>query len=1740
MADNYKTLIKKRSSIKAKLKIYNNYLALINSSSEVSELQRLDLVERFNKFQTLHSEFDELQTHIDLLTDDADGTFAEREDFDRQFFNLVALTRSLLGTTSDGAGSEAGFRDANSGAHHSNKNNFVRLPKINLPQFDGNYQCWLEFRDTFTSLIHDNSDINDINKFHYLRASLQGNAALIIKNIDFKGEHYKHAWDLLCERYNNNRILVNNHIQALFDIEIISKETSVGIRNLVDVINKNVRALTTLKQPTQYWDTLLIFIACKKLDLTTSRDWEEHRNISLQDDPTLAQFCSFLSRKADWLESVESNINLSQNNIIVALNNQHLNKNNSKITQIYKKSNNNNINKINKCPLCSQSHTLYKCESFRNLSIENRLQKANDYNVCLNCLRYGHSAKQCKLSHCKYCKIKHNTLLHLETQENKPVFNPLPSSSSSFPPSTSNVVLSANSMQLATSAHVLLSTAMVNVISAKGAKYTARMLLDNGSTANLVTQSLTKKLGLSLRSTNIEVTGINNHLSTSTQSCQLTIESLCCAYTVNIVCHIMPEITQVLPSSFVHINHVPIPSGLMLADPNFNVPSVVDILVGAEVFWNVLGTNTIDLGKNQPKLCETKFGWLVSGSVSHQSSFPSTYFCHHSNVTPDLTQFWELDNVSLKHAHSLEERMCEQHFAETTIRKDDGGFMVTMPLRESPTALGDSYIHAKKRFLSLERRFIRDPEYKQKYITFMREYEHLGHMTLDLNSDSENSMVKHYIPHHGVISSSTTTQLRVVFDASAPTSSGVSLNDIQMIGPVVQDDLLNILIRFRQHRYVATSDVEKMYRAIELNPAQRSLQKIIFRFQPSEPLKVYTLNTLTYGTTSAPYLATKCLVSLADNVEDMRVKTAIKRDFYIDDYLSGSSTISETVDISKKVQSILSSAKFNLRKWRSNNSDVLKQITGCVESNTIMQFCEQGLNSFQSKTLGVNWVCNTDSLTYTINISRTLKVTKRRILSVISQIFDPLGLVGPCVVEAKIIMQRLWLDKYDWDNEVSPEIRGIWFRFENTITSLNHLKIPRWVLYEDSTIHEIHVFTDASDKAYGACVYIRSCNNNGPIGVQLLVSKNRIVPIKPMTTPRLELCGALLGARLCTKVKESFTIPIHQCRFWCDSTIVLGWLTTPSNLLKPFVRNRVNEIQESTSGHTWNYVPSKDNPADLVSRGLRADLIKDTPLWWSGPSFLLRGKNEWPKMPNTKHDLPEVVNHCNGSSNSSDNSSISHHTDVSFHSSIIHCLLEKYSSLLKVQKIFTYVQRFIYNLKNKNKRGGILSTAELQESFNIIIRNSQIEMFPDEYNRLKTGQKLFRKSRLLSLTPFLDANGLIRVGGRLDNSPYEFSVKHPIVVCSKHILTRLIFQTQHLKLLHAGPQLLLSHIRQTYWPLGGRNLSRFVVNKCLKCCRHKAQNIQPVMGQLPASRSNLEFPFLNCYVDYAGPVLVADRKGRGCKLTKSYMCIFVCAAVKAVHLELVTDLSTDAYMAALNRFVARRGKPRSITSDNGTNFVGSSNEIRTFLRSSNVASEITQEGIEFIFTPAYSPHFNSLAEAAVKSCKHHLKRLLEFTHFTFEEMATCLTHIEAVLNSRPLTALSSDPNDFSALTPSHFLIGRSLLSVPYPQVTEAKITRLDRWRRIQYIRQHFWNRFHNEYTSLLQAKSKWLHSRGELTPGALVLIKDKATPPLLWSLGRVIKIYPGVDGVTRVAELKTKKGTIRRAFNNICPLPVEN
>ncbi|CAG9132562.1 unnamed protein product [Plutella xylostella] len=1747
-----KSLIKKRGSCKAKLTQFKSYLEIINSAQSLSHLQKTELTVRLSKIEEMYTEYDSIQCDLENLSPIPDEQYKERELFEAEYYRAVAAAREVV----DSGSAEGVHASSASGSGETvvtGGQSHIKLPIIQLPSFSGRYQEWIEFHDTYLSLIHTNSSIPKINKFHYLRAALKESAALVIHSLEFSAENYEVAWQLLCDRYNNTRLLVNNHIQSLFNIDPIGKESAKNIRHIIDTMNKNLRALKSLKLPTDHWDILIIHLVCSKLDRQTARQWEECRN-TLKDLPSIEDFNRFLNNRADLLETLEDvhPVKPQQGTAFTHTHSrpqtQHDRRSSEGSFPKYNKSFIVNNNNYNTCPLCKNHHPLYQCFRFKSLTIEARINKVNQLNLCQNCLRPGHDVKKCRLSPCKYCSQRHNTLLH---KNNSQVSNNTDQVQVPTPAANSSVVLSAAHQEheepcssqtdqtfdtnIALSAtqnnHVLLCTALIFITDHSGKKHKIRVLLDNGSTSCFITENLCTKLKLKTYSSSGTVEGLNNQTSRVSKRCDVSISSLVGNYSTKSQCFVIPHITQLLPTTHIDKTLLNIPDHIQLADPSFHIPAPIDMLLGAYIFWDVLGANHINLGKNNPSLHETKFGWLISGSIqkiyNKQSNTVHCHFLSDNKVQEQLSRFFELESVSPSHSMSKVERECEEHFIKTTKRDSEGRFIVTIPLKDSPEKLGDSYQQALTRFLSLERRFDRDPNFKNLYSQFMNEYIDMGHMTKNENFNPNTNTTGYFYPHHGILrESSLTTRLRCVFDASMPSSSGLSFNSIQMVGPTVQDDLVSILLRFRQHKIVVSSDIAKMYRMVLVSEEQRNLQQILWRSEPSEPIQIYNLNTVTYGTASAPYLATRCIVQLGKECDDKAVSEAIFKDFYVDDWLSGADSEEELIHICKGVIHKLEEAKFHLRKWRSNSSNILKEIEKINaeydNSSPDSQHTILNLNKDEfSKTLGLLWNSVEDTLLYTVQIPNQTKINKRSILSIIAQIFDPLGLISPCILQAKTILQKLWALNVSWEETIPSNIQSIWHDILKKLPLLNDIKIPRWISNESPKTIEMHVFCDASVAAYSTCIYLRTVSDT--VKVCLVIAKNKVSPLKTMTIPRLELCGALLATRLAKKVLDSLRLNIDKCIFWCDSTIVLGWLKTNTSNLKPFVLNRVSEIQEDTSIYTWRYIPTNLNPADIGSRGLNGAQLRDSSLWWSGPSFLKQSEDTWPSSPthNTEQELPELKVIC-------------HFTvEKSFSDSI-----RNISSFMKLQHVFAYINRFISICRNK-KLPAHLQVSELNSAIILICKVAQAETFPEEYTLLLNKKQLPVKNKLLPLNPFIDENGLIRVGGRLSNSLYDYDTKHPIILHASHHVSKLIFEYYHKLLLHAGPQLLLSNVRHKYWVINGRNLARKVLRSCIKCCRFSGRTIQPIMGNLPKERITAHFPFTNTAVDYAGSILIANRKGRGCTLIKSYICIFVCLSVRAVHLELVTELTKEAFIAALNRFIARRGRPVNIFSDNGTAFVGGCNELGRFLKaySNEFGSYSSDLSINFKFSPAYSPHFNGLVEGSVKSVKHHLKRVLS-AHLTFEEMYTTLTQIEAILNSRPLTPLSSDPSDLVPLTPAHFILGRTLTMLPYPINTEPSTSYLPRHKRVEQMKLHFWNRYYKEYITELQTRQKWRKDGEQLQNGDMVLVKDDRLPPNKWLLGRITNVYPGTDGIARVADILTTSGTIRRAFNRLCLLPM--
>lgn len=1029
---------------------------------------------------------------------------------------------------------------------------------------------------------------------------------------------------------------------------------------------------------------------------------------------------------------------------------------------------------------------------------------------------------------------------------------------------------------------------------------------------------------------------------------------------------------------------------------------------------------------------------------------------------------------------------------------------------------------AFKRFINLEKRFQREPEVKKLYTDVIEEYKGLGHMQ-KLDNDDEDGF---YLPHHAVFKeASATTKLRVVFDGSAKSSSGVSLNQALFTGPTLQIDLITQLLKFRLYNFVITGDIEKMYRQVLVREEDRKYQRILWR-ENDGMISTYQLNTVTFGLGPAPFLAIRTILQLVED-EGHNFPLAVKpltNDLYVDDLLSGADTIEETVKLRDQVIQVLSLGGFNLRQCASNDNSVLNGL-----SNTRINLNLTQQNDHTLKTLGIYWNSIQDSIQYTVQqLPLNLKVTKRTIASEVAKIFDPLGLVNPSIVQAKLLLQSLWKLQLDWDETLPINLHTQWINFAAQLPLLNDISFHRQPIYKNAKRIEIHGFCDASMIAYGACIYLKSEDDTGNVKVNLYCSKSRLAPLKkPQSIPRYELCAALLLVQLYEMIISSVSLKVNDTFLWTDSTIVLHWIHTPPHMLKPFVASRIAQIQDKINVQNWRHVRTHDNPADLLSRGeTPAQLIKNQ-LWKHGPVWLVQEIHHWPTTSlHFPHDIPEARQATCLKAERIDDS-----------------IFYRFSSFKKLHHVVAYCLRF----RRGNKHSGPLKIDELQYAHDRLMTLIQRTTLSNEISILHDNKPDTISNKLKNLNPYIDSAGILRVGGRVKNSNISIDCQHPIILPKSHIGTKLIIRQAHEDTLHSGIHATLYYLRQKYWPIDGKNQVRYMVHKCVRCTRCKPPIVQYKMGDLPAVRVNEARPFLNTGVDYCGPFFIKERKFRNKIKLKIYIAIFICLSVKAVHIELVTDLTTDGFIAALRRFTARRGRCANIYSDNGLNFVGANNELTKIIENlklnctdDTLRQWLIDNRIVWHFNPPYSPHTGGIWESAVKSLKHHLVRVIGTEIFNYEQLHTLTTEIEAILNSRPLTPLSPDPNDLQALTPSHFLIGDLLTSLPDHNYEHITLNRLSVWQHLQLLKQKFWDRWHKEYLSELNVRSKWSSGTHDITNGTMVILRDDNLPPIHWRLGRVIESIPGNDGIVRTVKIKTKNGITERNVKYISPLPVEN
>lgn len=1391
--------------------------------------------------------------------------------------------------------------------------------------------------------------------------------------------------------------------------------------------------------------------------------------------------------------------------------------------------------KGSKCILCknSENHALHLCPQFKQLSVWERSDVVRRNKLCFRCF-LPHKLRECRSERNCFCGQPHNRMIHYPREEKGNSGSQTVSAQPSLPIQVEKTENGRESSIVATSVdknrarNVLLSTVRAFVKNKFSEYVEVRCLLDVGSQSCLCTKACAEKLQLRMERINTVVSGVNDATMVVCNSVNTTIANKDRTFERNLSMLVVDKITDLIPNKLIQVI-VDVSEFVQLADQSFNIPGNIDMLLGAEIFYELLRPGQIYAMGSQLLLQNTVFGYVASGSVAdtNESKVYCGFIKEDIDLDKTLKRFWEIEAVEPIHPRNKEAEICEEHYARTHTRDKDGRYIVAMPLKEEPTCLGNSRDVAEKRLNSLYQRFVRDPEYFSLYKDFLREYEALAHMC-EVSETEEPSTV-YYMPHHGIYRpQKSTTKLRTVFNASSITSNGNSLNSLQYNGGIIQDDLFSIMLRFRKHLVAFTADIRMMYRMIKIHPSQRSLQRILWKWDIDEPVKKYELCTVTYGTVSAPNLAMRTLKQIALD-EGKRFPLAapvLQSDFYMDDVLTGAQSLEQAKELQNQLVQILDSAGMTLHKWCCSNAEL-----GVIDNSYPFS------NAEETTALGVSWKSKEDCFSFQVKMEDSAIVSKRYVLSTIARLFDPLGLLGPIITKAKIFLQRLWQLKLNWDDELPEKETKEWQQFYNEMKmTVPTMKIDRCIVAQEALYVELHGFSDASEMAYGAIVYAKSITASGDVTVKLITSKSRVAPIKQISIPRLELCGALLVAKLMEKVKAALMLDISSVHFWCDSTIVIAWIHKESRDLKTFVANRIAKIQELTCAEQWHHILSEQNPADLVSRGMRPAELCNNSLWWYGPEVLFH--NEYPRskveLTNEQSDFL-----CELKLNN-DSKCLSNITVTNF---VIECL-KLSNNYLTILRILSYMFRFIQNVRNPlNRVQGSLDATELKDAETFLVKKVQEVHFEEEIKCILEGGSISCKSKLLTLNPFLDAKGILRVGGRLSKSDLEFDHKFPIVLPKNHLLTYLVILHYHEKYLHVGASSLLSLVREKFWPLSARSTCRKVVHNCTICFKVKPVISSQLMGDLPRDRVTPDYPFNCAGVDFCGPFYIKYKNQRKGILHKIYVCLFVCFSTKAIHLEIVSDLTSAAFIACLKRFISRRGKCAKVYSDNAKNFVGANREIKRLTEIITKPDEILSkylsgEGIEWKFIPPRSPNFGGLWEAAIKSFKYHFFRIVRGANLNYEEFLTVIVQVEGILNSRPLCPLSANEDDFSVLTPAHFLINRSLNSINEPDLTNLRENILKKWQKVTKLVQLIWKKWHRKYLSELQQRSKWRFEKDNVNVGDLVLLVEENLPTYKWPLGRIIDVYYGDDKKIRVVKIKTESGTFKRAISKICILPM--
>ncbi len=1407
------------------------------------------------------------------------------------------------------------------------------------------------------------------------------------------------------------------------------------------------------------------------------------------------------------------------------------------------------------CTLCQGDHGLGRCEQFKALTPAARKELLVKEGRCFLCFQKGHSVARCHFNFkCVKCGRKHHTLLHGADANAGTAFFTMEEEEDDVEGATASLEYGMltrkrdESPPTAQTLNVSLRTVPVLLVNPfNGESVHTNAMLDDGCTGSaILDEALAKRLQLKgqVRWTSTE--GVGGHVTRyQTVFTCIRVLNINTRTGVTIPAQVMkrpagtymPVNWAEQKQHFPHLLPLPLPApvadvgiGIMLGNQNPTLMASREEVVGGEgdpvarrtlLGWTVVGPS---LPGQEAKATQAKLaclrrtlprgdtvppplpeGQLIEWNAEAERCLLSTAEPTDRQLVKLLQRMLAVEDPGEATLLSPREEYIVKQARDTLVRRQGGQYQVGCTWAPGTGRPPLAQKQAEDRLRSLERgKHFRNKEIQKAYHRVIQEWEAAGYVQ-QVPLQSEH--VKHLLPHFPILKESETTPVRPVMDCST------ELNKYLLSGPNLLNNVPEVLLRFRSGLYSFSGDVKQMFLKIFLSPQDRPYHCFLWRTETDGPIVVYQFQVHVFGNAGSPFLAVFVVREHARRYEAQFPKATetLLHSTLIDDVLDSADTATEAREVLLAIRTILSEAGMQLTKSHSNSGEVLSVLkpdevaAGMLD---VSAACHKEPSLARLKALGIRYDPREDTFRFSLKIDGLPSVwTKRWMLKIFPRLFDPLGLVLPFAMVARMLFSLIASKEHSWDTPLSEEHCKTWKKWLAQLPALEQFSLPRCVKTQLPTRAELHIFSDASSNAYAAAAYLKCTYATGTPSTRLVCARAHVVPSGRLSVPRLELLAADLAVKVREQVLRTLKVNVAQIYHWTDSTTVLCWLHNEKNRLQLFVFNKVKKIQAGSNLAEWGWVPTDANPADIPSRGCTAEHLCHSHMWRAGPDFL-SDPAKWP-VPPVLLTTPAVLAEMRQEER----------LLLTLHHSTVREVLDwtRIGSWTKgirmVQRILRWRDRVRVKLQLP-PLGDSYARAECS-----LLKQAQL-MFTPPSQQLAT--RHWAKMGFTRLLPFQDAGGLWRGEGRLrshHNLPLD--LREPLLLPRGHRAAELIVRHLHERVLHhaGGVNHVLARFQARFWLPKARAFVYALLTQCVDCRRRKARPSRPPEGQLPQFRlPPLEqgaqpIAFAVTAVDCAGPF----RVKRGRAYETHYLLLITCCQIRAVRLEVLSDLTVDAFMMALTRASARGVLPHTILSDNGGNFEGANRLLRALWKALPQAElESRRPDIKWRFNPPYASHYGGVFERLIRAAKEALYHVLpsQLT-LSLEELLTAFAIVEGILNTRPLAYTSTDGKDYTPITPNHFLHGAA--SEPLLRL-DSSSTLAKRWSNLQEMTRVFLRRFHQEVRPHLQLTHTKRGGGRDLKKGDIVVFLLPSGSKM-WPLARVSAVFPGPDGRVRTVEL---------------------